>query len=248
MENDNKSGLRISQIISVLSMLVILFTSTQLFVSNQSNTNTNLLQAKLTNEEEIEELVKLEENSQVEVATATETFRRTDNTTSRGNIERTAIEETKYISVEEIKISKDMDLTVRCGISREDFIKLMENMKADYSGFFGENAGAIYDLCEKYEINEIFFCGLIAAESGWKITKNHRNTNNFISMMSGGKLIKFNSPEDGLEAAAKLLHTRYLTEGGSYYYGKTLSCVQKRFCPNSTTWVGLVYGCMNVIV
>ena len=34
----------------------------------------------------------------------------------------------------------------------------------------------------------------------------------------------------------------------AYYYGKTLSCVQKRYCQNSSTWVGLVYGCMNVIV
>ena len=66
--------------------------------------------------------------------------------------------------------------------------------------------------------------------------------------MSKGKLIKYDTPEDGLEAAAKLLHNSYLTEGGSYYYGKTLSDVQTRYCPGSSTWVNLVYGCMNVIV
>ena len=114
--------------------------------------------------------------------------------------------------------------------------------------FFFENSDYIYDLCEKYELNEIFFCGLISAESGWNIAQNHRNTNNYVSMMSKGKLIKYNTPAEGLEAAAKLLHNKYLTEGGSYYYGKTLSCVQKRYCPNSSTWVNLVYGCMNVIV
>ena len=74
----------------------------------------------------------------------------------------------------EITISKDMDLTVRCNVSREDFITLMAGVRADTSGFFEENSDIIYDLCEKYEINEIFFCGLIAAESGWNIASNHR--------------------------------------------------------------------------
>ena len=129
-----------------------------------------------------------------------------------------------------------------------NFIKLMENMKVDSSGFFAENAGTIYDVCEKYELNEVFFCGLIGAESGWKIASNHRNACNYISMMSGGKLIKYSTPESGLEAAAKLLHSKYLTPGGSCYYGKTLSAVKKRFCPNSSTWVGLVYGCMKQVV
>ena len=56
------------------------------------------------------------------------------------------------------------------------------------------------------------------------------------------------APAEGLEAAAKLLHNNYLTEGGSYYYGKTISCVQRRYCPGSSTWVGLVYGCMKYII
>ena len=67
-------------------------------------------------------------------------------------------------------------------------------------------------------------------------------------MMSKGKLIRYSSEEEGLEAAAKLLHNKYLTAGGSYYSGKTLASVQKRFCPNSSTWVNLVYGCMKQVV
>jgi len=150
--------------------------------------------------------------------------------------------------IEEVRISKDMDLTVRTGVSREDFIILMSGVKQDTSNFFKENAGMIYDVCEKYQLNEIFFCGLIAAESGWKIASSHRNANNYISMMSKGKLIRYASSEEGLEAAAKLLHNRYLTPDGSCYYGKTLASVQRRFCPNSSTWVGLVYGCMKQVV
>lgn len=154
----------------------------------------------------------------------------------------------KYISISEVKISKTMDLTKRTGLSRKDFIKLISGVKQDTSGFFEDNAGTIYDLCEKYSINEIFFCGLISAESGWNIASNHRRTYNYISLMRNGKLIKYSSVKDGLETAAKKLHENYLTPGGKFYHGKTLRGVKTKFCPVSSTWVDLVYGRMNQIV
>lgn len=157
-------------------------------------------------------------------------------------------EKREYISIDEVKISKDMDLTVRTGLSRADFIKLIAGVRQDTSGFFEENAGTIYDLCEQYSINEIFFCGLISAESGWDIASNHRKTHNYISLMSNGKLLYYPSVESGLREAAKKLHTNYLTKGGSFYYGKTLSAVKTKFCPASSTWVSLVYGRMSQIV
>lgn len=150
--------------------------------------------------------------------------------------------------IDEVSIAVDMDLTVRTGLSREDFIKLMAGVKADTSGFFEENAGYIYDMCEKYSLNEIFFCGLISAESGWNIAQNHRNTHNYISLMSSNGLIRFASVEEGLEKAAETLHNRYLTPGGSFYYGPTLSAMKTRFCPASPTWVNLVYGRMQQIM
>ena len=236
MKNNSKSELKIKQIIGIVFILVLIATNMQAVIK----TNNNMQTAKSKKE-------NIEQNTinQIEVAT----IERELNTTTRASEERIIEEQQeKYISIEEIKISKDMDLTKRCGISKEDFKTLMTNLKSDTTGFFENNSDTIYILCEKYEINELFFCGLIAAESGWKIATSHRNTNNYISMMSKGKLIRYATPEEGLEAAAKLLHNKYLTEGGSYYYGKTLSCVQKRFCPNSSTWVNLVYGCMNVII
>lgn len=241
MKNNSKSGLKMQQIIGVVFILLIMSANIQLFVP----INKNVQIASNNNQEETVENNIIQEEIQVA------TQERETQTTTRASEERIVEEkqeEPKYISIEEIKISKDMDLTKRCGISKEDFKTLMTNLKSDTSGFFEENSDIIYNLCEKYELNEIFFCGLIAAESGWKISSNHRNANNYISMMSNGKLIKYSTEEEGLEAAAKLLHNRYLTEGGSCYYGKTLSAVQKRFCPGSSTWVGLVYGCMNVIV
>lgn len=150
--------------------------------------------------------------------------------------------------IEEVTISIDMDLTVRTGLSKEDFIKLIAGVKEDTSGFFEENAAYIYDVCEKYSLNEIFFCGLISAESGWNIAQNHRNTYNYISLMSANGLIKFSSVEDGLEKAAQTLHEKYLTPGGCFYYGTTLAAMKTRFCPASPTWVSLVYGRMEQIM
>lgn len=160
----------------------------------------------------------------------------------------TVVEEKNTVSISDVKISQDMDLTVRTGLSREDFIKLMAGVKQDTSGFFEQNAGTIYDLCEEYSLNEIFFCGLISAESGWNIAQNHRATHNYISLMSNGKLIYYSSVESGLREAARKLHTNYLTKGGKFYYGKTLSAVKTKFCPASSTWVSLVYGRMKQII
>lgn len=150
--------------------------------------------------------------------------------------------------IEEVTISRDMNLTVRTGLSREDFITLIAGVEEDTSGFFEENAGLIFDLCEKYQINEIFFCGLIAGESGWRIADNHRRTYNYISLMSHDGLIRYSSVEDGLEKAAMALHNNYLTEGGRFYHGPTLAGVKTRFCPASSTWINLIYGNMERIL
>lgn len=153
-----------------------------------------------------------------------------------------------YTQIKDVKISKDMDLTISTNLSKEDFKTLISGVKQDTSKFFYDNSDLIYDLCHEYELNEIFFCGLISAESGWKIADNHRRTHNYISLMSKGNLIKYNSVEEGLEVAAKTLHNKYLTKGGVFYYGKTLSAVKTKFCPASSTWVNLVYGRMKQII
>ena len=198
------------------------------------------------NKIEISTLIK--EETKTEFKNTTSTYTRENNTTSRGEVDRTTKIEQNHIKPRDIKISKNMDLTKRTGLSKADFKKVMKNLKSDKSKFFYRNADTIYDLCEKYQINEVFFCGLIAAESGWNIAGNHRTTHNYISLMYNGKLIKYSSEKEGLEVAAKKLHDNYLTKGGKYYNGKTITGVQKRFCPASDTWDDLVYGCMNYVV
>ena len=196
------------------------------------------------NKIEISTLIKPEE---IKTNNKTSNYDRKIISTSRGEANRITKIEQEYIQIKDVKISKTMDLTKKTGLSKEDFKKI-KNLKSDKSKFFNRNADIIYELCAKYQINEIFFCGLIAAESGWNIAGNHRKTNNYISLMYKGKLIKYSSEVEGLEVAAKKLHDNYLTKGGKYYNGKTINGVQKRFCPASDTWDDLVYGCMKYVV
>lgn len=205
---------------------------------------------KLANLEENETNDEIEYNKTIDSETIMATYTPRREVASEEVVSRyaKARQREMYNTIKEIKISKDMDLTVRANISREDFIALMSGVKADRSGFFEENAGIIYDVCEKYSINEIFFCGLISAESGWDIAGNHRRTHNYISLMSGNGLIQFSSVEEGLEKAASTLHNNYLSEGARFYYGKTLSAVRTRFCPVNPNWTNLVYSRMEQIL
>lgn len=253
MKSDSKSGLCINQVIASVVTLIVIGVSIELINVDKIQTQIS----KINNQgKEIQNTIEELQTIQIAERKINETSRssqernvvNTEEEQNKADLEEAIVEENKYISIEEITISQDMDLSIRCGISKEDFKTLMINLKTDSSGFFEENAEIIYDLCEEYEINEIFFCGLIAGESGWNIASNHRNKNNYISMMSGGKMIYYPTVEEGLEAAAKLLHNKYLTEGGSCYCGKTLAAVKTRFCPNSTTWVNLIYTCMKQVL
>ena len=235
MKDNSNSGLRIKHLIVILPTLIVSVFCAQIFLNNRIIVKDVEPVAELKIDGKFQEVARVTSRSAEE--------RKLEKVE-----EEVVEEENKYITIDEISISRDMDLTQRCGISKEDFKKLMTDLRVDSSGFFEENSDIIYDLCEEYELNEIFFCGLIAAESGWNIASNHRNANNYISMMSKGRLIRYSTPEEGLRAAARLLHNNYLSPSGSFYYGNTLSCVQRRFCPNSSTWVGLVYGCMKQVV
>lgn len=188
-----------------------------------------------TENKEQENLSKEEEKTQ--------TVKKTSKTKSTSSKKEKSSKSTGTGSIK-VSISKNMDLTKRTGLSKEEFKELVKHVSQDTSKFFYNNADEIYDLCEEYQINEIFFCGLISAESGWNIVSNHRKTHNYISLMSKGKLIQYSSTSEGLKVAARTLHNNYLTPGGKFYGGKTLAGVQKKFCP-SGTWISLVYGRMS---
>lgn len=252
MKSNEKMNIPINIVLYITAIGIIL--GTIIFVYNTIEMqNIEIIGAEQTDEENN---TPTEENENIEIAkTETQTISTRTTMNERENQEQQTDksiseqkEEKVYTQIKDVKISKDMDLTVNTNVSKEDFKTLISEVKQDKSKFFYENSDFIYDLCYQYQLNEIFFCGLISAESGWNIADNHRRTHNYISLMSKGNLIKYNSVEEGLEVAAKTLHNKYLTKGGVFYYGKTLSAVKTKFCPASNTWVNLVYGRMKQII
>ena len=152
----------------------------------------------------------------------------------------------EYIKLEDVKISFDMDVSKTCGLSKEDFISLVENMKYDRTGILAKNAGWIWECCQKYSVNEIFVLGICGIESAWCSAPQHQNTHNYSSLMSGGKLIPYATDEEGFEAMIKLLGERYLTPGASFYHGATITGVGRCYC-DPTSWPGKVYTCMQYV-
>ena len=215
-------------------------------VDNKKNKKSDNAKTTKTNiKEKAEKKVKTENKTEVKKAKKKKENKKTEIKDETKNVEQNT--ETKSTGKIKVSISRNMDLTKRTGLSKEQFKKLIKHVSQDSSKFFYNNADTIYDLCAKYQINEIFFCGLISAESGWNIAGNHRRTHNYVSLMSGGKLINYSSVNEGLTVAAKVLHNNYLTPKGKFYGGKTLAGVQKKYCP-SGSWINLVYGRMNDIV
>ena len=257
MKNNEKMNINIILYITAIGIIF----STIFFIYNAAQTK--YIESVGTEQDETEEV---QTNEEVEIAkvetqevssrksindrqsTETQTENNQTEQIEATNQEQNQEPEKIYTQIKDVKISKDMDLTVSTNLSKEDFKTVISGVKQDTSKFFYNNSDLIYDLCQKYELNEIFFCGLISAESGWNIADNHRRTHNYISLMSKGNLIKYNSVEEGLEVAAKTLHNKYLTKGGVFYYGKTLSAVKTKFCPASSTGVNLVYGRMKQII
>lgn len=162
------------------------------------------------------------------------------------NIESDYEEVKSYIKLSEVKISIDMDVSKPTGLSQEDFVELVKNMKYDRTGILEKNAAWIWECCQTYNVNEIFVLGICGIESGWCSASQHQKTHNYSSLMSGGKLIPYASDEQGFEAMIKLLGQRYLTPGGGLYHGKTIAGVGTCYC-NPTSWPSKVYKCMTQV-
>lgn len=233
-----KNSMHIVALISIFIVIILI---------KQNPAEINLAMQEQTNQEEkVAKEIQEREITPITSRHSLSNYR--DKTNIDEVITQEQIQEDTHTKIEDLQISRDMDLTITTGLSKEDFKTLISNVKYDTSKFFYNNSDLIYDLCQQYQINEIFLCGLISAESGWDIAYNHRISHNYISLMSKNGLIRYSSLEEGLSVATSTLHNNYLTEGGRFYHGKTLYGVKTIFCPSSTTWVELVYGRMQQII
>lgn len=147
-----------------------------------------------------------------------------------------------WISLDDLTISLDMDVSKPCGLSKEDFVTLINKLKYDYKGYYKRNAELIWTLCQEYSMNEIFACGIIAQESGWAKVAGW-GKNNYFGIAGG----RYATEEEGLTAFIRLVGNAYLNENGKYYKGKTMHDVGLTYC-DGDNWPKAVYGCMKLIL
>lgn len=148
------------------------------------------------------------------------------------------------ISKYQYSIYYDMDVTILSGFSQQEFQVLMDSIdQDDPNDFFSNNAQIILELCNEYEINELFFCGIIAQESWWGKADNCVANNNYTGMMGMYGLDYYSSVYENLEDTAINLHNNYLTPDGGCYNGCTIYGVAICYCDPS--WADAIYSRMS---
>lgn len=72
----------------------------------------------------------------------------------------------------------------------------------------------ILQSAQTHEIDPRLLAAIVANESAWGTARNAREANNFSGMMGAGKqLFHYDSPQAGIDAAARLLKERYVGKG-----------------------------------
>lgn len=135
--------------------------------------------------------------------------------------ERTQTEKT----IEEIvsELNSEMDISSTSGISKKDFIYALKNCEYDKNGVLRKNAEIIWLNCQKYQLNEFAFCGIIAFESGWCDSDLTKNKKNIMSIKnSKGEYNSYYSYAKCIEEGAKLLRKKYIDEDSTYDTGGKL--------------------------
>ena len=245
--------------ISILLIIAVIGTVLNLtnkgiikIAKNQNNSQQSNMTVKMEiNENDVQTSGVINENSIVATVSSRSDVNRFGKHVNINPEENQSSEDYKelveYTKLENVKISFDMDVSKTTGLSKEDFISLVQNMKCDRTGILGKNAGWIWECCQKYNVNEIFVLGICGIESAWCSAPQHQNTHNYSSLMTGGKLIPYPNDEAGFEAMIKLLGERYLTPGASFYHGATITGVGRCYC-DPTSWSGKVYTCMKEVL
>ena len=109
-------------------------------------------------------------------------------------------------------------------------------------------AGNYITAENKYQVNVFFLIGLNALESGWGTSGIAKSCNNLGGVCASSNhpsngcgsnsncsFARFNSVGDFIDYNASMLHKNYLTPGGSYFEGTSLSAVYTRhYCPGCT--------------
>lgn len=181
--------------------------------------------------------------STIATVTSTVTTQKTTTAMTTTAVTTTTTEpEEQYMPLEDLIIYFDMDVSQPTGLSKEDFMTLINNLPCDYCGYYKRNGEVFWEACNEMGVNEIFACAIAAWESDWGRIAGWGKNNYF--GISGGS---YATEAEGVRALVKLLAHDYLDESGTYYNGKTITGVSYFYC-EPDEWPYRVYDCMCTIV
>lgn len=137
------------------------------------------------------------------------------------------------------KVSRKIGVTMRvdkpCGLAKDEFIYMIKKFKNDYGGVLNRNAGFIWEMEQKYDINALFYCGIYGLESGYG---KYGWPHNYTGMMG----CKFKSDKEGIEATFKNLKKNYINKGR-----KTILKIGPKYC-ETRTWPWQIKSVMKFII
>ena len=142
-------------------------------------------------------------------------------------------------------LTPESDMSRNLDISKKTFQEILEKLPYDDANVFKDNASVIWEISEKYGINEFLVVGIMAWESAWGT--DPIAPNNFSSQRrSGSDYYSYSSVEEGIEVLVRNLAVNYLSENGKYYNGKSLEAINTLYC-ETDDWSGGVCDCMKMV-
>lgn len=153
-----------------------------------------------------------------------------ENVISETNNETNSVSEVNQDSnKEKLDILQNTNDTVKLDLRKQVQISEEElNYVLDSTGLEGLAAKYIAEA-DEHNINVIALVAISILESGWGNSKRAQNSNNIFGLEVSRK---FKSKEECIEYTTELLDTKYLTKGGRFYRGTTLTDVNYYYCTN----------------
>ena len=160
------------------------------------------------------------------------------------------------------RLSKNMPLNKPSGLTLEQFKKIFEGESKDKNGVFKENAEYFYYVEKVYGINGVFVAALGIHESAWGTSRIATDKMNLFGygaydMSAYASAYKYNGYAAGIDMVSRVLMKNYLNPKGTklcngevatgkYYYGNTLSAVNKKYATDKK-WADGVYKWMQYL-
>lgn len=133
------------------------------------------------------------------------------------------------------------DVTKLSGMTVEDVQLILKGTALE------ELAIDFIDAEQEYHVNAFFIISICALESGWGTSKRAVYDNNLTGFgvySDNSEGINSDTKRGNILLTTKTLHNNYLTKGGSYYNGVSISAVNIKYC-TSNTWASKVTNIGN---